>query len=173
MNKNILVVLLVLLMLPLVSATTRFVGDTPTEAQLLHGSTATVSGESTLVALSNLSIRLSLNGRVVQVYENATHNLSTLTATDLTFGSYSALLTARNSTGGTETATRTFTLSACNTSEYALWGVLLLIFIVGLLYFAYDGFINGNAMSVAWLVGVTVATFLVGTFAMTALRGLC
>lgn len=74
---------------------------------------------------------------------------------------------------GTGTTPTPAATGQCNTSETSLWGLLLLMFIVGLLYTAYKGFIEGSAVAmISFVVILTVATLIVSS-SIDLLRGLC
>lgn len=170
-NKNFVYMFLFLVCLSVVSATITFNDPTPTASQFLRTTTVDANASSDLDAVSNVTLTLTLNGRTVATGFLASDS-ATLTASNLQSGAYTLTAVGRNDTAS-DTATRSFTISPCNTSEGYLWGIILLVFIVGLVYFAYDGFFNGNGLSIAFLIMLTVVTVIVSSFALSVLRTLC
>ena len=125
---------------------------------------------------------------VVKYYlavENDSTLNSQLTSTPLTTGTtngrYYYILTVHDTQGNTTTSYRTNfsvgvrmdTGTVCNTTENVLWGVLLMVMIVGLVFFAYTGFVNGNVSGiVAFIVLLTVIAVYLSSM-LTVIKGLC
>lgn len=163
-----------LLCAPGVFATVTWNSPTPSASELLRNNDVVANASTDLAGLGTINLTLTLGTTTVSNSVGGAGIPSVkLTINDLAPGDYVLTATAKNTTGTSDTSTRAFTVSNCNNTDYTIWGALLLVFIVGLIFFAYNGFVNGSGISVLWLVALSIATMIIGTFLSGALRTVC
>lgn len=176
-KKNVMPLVLfgmIILMMGSVLATITFTGVT--DGQTIRQD-ATVSFVSSVTNMKNVTMTLynSADAVIVSQHTNANTSSYNIVFNDLVANTYRVNVIGTNVSGVTEdTGNLYFTITGCTPMNYALWGIVMLVFVVGLLYFAYNGFIEGHAGSmISFLIMLTIAVVVVGSFSLTVLRPLC
>jgi hypothetical protein len=146
----------------------------PTNGSILRND---VSVTATVTRANNVNTTISLytySGDTLVDTKLTAGNTSTLSITYNTLSAQQYYLLATSNNGTTLNSDSTyFTVTGCNNQSYAIWGILLLIFIVGLLYFVLTGFMSGEGTGLSFILAITIAAVLIGTFVLPLLRPLC
>lgn len=177
-KKNMMPLILfgmIILMMGSVLATITYTGVTDRQT-IRQDTTIGYSSNQTNVRNITLTITDPQNNVIVLKRTEANISSYTIVFNDLVANTYTYQGNGFNVTNHNVDigASGTFTITGCTPMNYALWGIVMLVFVVGLLYFAYNGFIEGHAGSIiSFLIMLTVAVVVVGSFSLTVLRPLC
>ena len=171
---GLLLLSLLLLNLGNVLGAITYNSPTPASNSNVLTDTITASATSTLTNLKNITLVLTKDGTEFGRNTGAVNVTSvSLTVNNLRVGAYVLTAQSFNWTGINETSTRSFNVGQCNGQENYLWAFLLLCFVIGMVYFAVDGFMNGSGVSIAFLVALTFGALMVGSFVLPLLRNMC
>jgi hypothetical protein len=165
------------LMTGLVSAGTDFASPTPTASELVRSSSVSIYAVSDQGNASSITISLykDLATDVLVSTHTESANNYTLAVTGLYPGDYYATAYSTNESANVTATNRSFTISSCNdAATYAMWGILTLVFIVGMLYFTYTALVEGRWVNLlGTIVLLAIAVAILGSTTIPLLKTVC